>query len=82
MTHPTPEEYAALVRRIEAALNESPQFNDAQVRVLLDVVEAHVWRAGLWQRIRWAANVIGALGILAGAGAVVASVLGWEVVRK
>jgi hypothetical protein len=34
MTTPTPEEYAALVRRIEQALNEHPQFNDAQVRVL------------------------------------------------
>jgi phenylpyruvate tautomerase PptA (4-oxalocrotonate tautomerase family) len=82
MTTPTPEEYAALVRRIEQALNEHPQFNDAQVRVLLDVVEAHVWRAGLWSRIRWAANVIGALGILAGGFAVAASAIGYEVIRK
>ena len=56
MTTPTPEEYTALVKRIEAALNETPQFSDKQVEILLSVVEAHVWRAGLWARIRWAAN--------------------------
>ena len=82
MTTPTPEEYTALVKRIEAALNETPQFNDKQVEILLSVVEAHVWRAGLWARIRWAANVIGALGILAGASAVLASFVGYEVVRR
>ena len=59
MTTPTPEEYTALVKRIEAALNETPQFSDKQVEILLSVVEAHVWRAGLWTRIRWMANVIG-----------------------
>ena len=82
MTTPTPEEYTALVKRIEAALNETPQFNDKQVEILLSVVEAHVWRAGLWTRIRWMANVIGALGIIAGAAAVLASFVGYEVVRK
>jgi hypothetical protein len=82
MTNLTSDEYKALVKKIEDALNEQPQFNDAQVRVLLDVVEAHVWRAGLWSRIRWAANVIGALGILAGAGAVLASAIGYEVIKK
>lgn len=82
MSRPTPEEYDALVKRIEAALNETPQFSDDQVQVLLSVVEAHVWRAGLWTRIRWAANVIGAMGIIAGATAVVASAIGYEVVRK
>ena len=46
MTTPTPEEYTALVKRIEAALNETPQFNDKQVEILLSVVEAHVWRVG------------------------------------
>jgi len=82
MTTPTPEEYTALVKRIEAALNETPQFSDKQVEILLSVVEAHVWRAGLWTRIRWAANVIGALGIISGAAAVLASFVGYEVVRK
>jgi len=71
-----------LVKRIEAALNETPQFSDKQVEILLSVVEAHVWRAGLWTRIRWAANVIGALGIIAGSAAVLASFVGYEVVRK
>ena len=82
MTTPTPEEYTALVKRIEAALNETPQFSDKQVEILLSVVEAHVWRAGLWTRIRWAANVIGALGIITGAAAVLASFVRYEVVRK
>jgi hypothetical protein len=82
MTQPTPDEYKALVRRIEATLNEHPQFNEAQVRVLLDVVEAHVWRAGLWSRIRWAANVIGALGIIAGGFTIAAAAIGYEVIRK
>ena len=82
MTTPTPEEYTALVERIEAALNETPQFSDKQVEILLSDVEAHVWRAGLWTRIRWAANVIGAVGIIAGAAVVITSAIGYEVTRK
>ena len=82
MSRLSTEEEAALIARIEAALGESAQFTDAQVQVLLSVVEAHVWRAGLWTRIRWAANVIGALGILAGAASVLAALVGYEVVRK
>ena len=31
MTTPTPEEYTALVKRTEAALNEAPQFSDKAV---------------------------------------------------
>lgn len=82
MNEPTRAEYDAIAAKIEKILSENPQFSDEQVNILLSVVEAHVWRAGLWSRIRWAANVIGALGILAGFGAVIASFIGYEVVRK
>lgn len=82
MTRLSPDDEAALIARIEAALSDSAPFTDAQVQVLLSVAEAHIWRAGLWARIRWVANVIGALGIIGGSVAVLASFVGYEVVRK
>jgi hypothetical protein len=82
MPNPSREDYDALIQRIEKLLQENPQFDKQQVAILLDVVEAHVWRAGLWARIRWAANVVGALGILAGGVTVIASLIGYDVVRK
>jgi hypothetical protein len=80
MDRPTPEERAEVQRRVTEAMGG--QFTDEQVRIILLMVESHVWRAGLWTRIRWAANVIGALGVIGGGAIVVASFFGYEVTRQ
>lgn len=75
-------EYDALVARIEAIIVENKCEDQEVQRALLQVAQDHIWRAGLWTRIRWAANVIGALGIIAGFVMGAAAILGYDVVRK
>jgi hypothetical protein len=75
-------EFNTLVERIEAIIAQN-RCEDVEIqRALLEVAQNHMWRAGLWARVRWAANVIGALGIVGGGLVVVGQSLGFEVLRK
>ena len=51
-------------------------------QALLDVARNHLWKQGLMVRMRYWVNVIGFLGVIAGAVAMIVSVLGFEVARK
>ena len=51
-------------------------------QALLDVAKNHLWRQGLVVRMRYWVNVIGFLGVIGGAIAMIVSVLGFDVVRK
>jgi hypothetical protein len=75
-------EFNTLVERLEAIIAHN-KCDDLEIqRALLEVAQNHMWRAGLWARVRWAANVIGALGIVGGGLVVVGQTLGFEVLRK
>jgi hypothetical protein len=75
-------EFNTLVTRLEEIIAQN-RCEDVEIqRALLEVAENHMWRAGLWARVRWAANVIGALGIVGGGLVVVGQTLGFEVLRK
>jgi hypothetical protein len=75
-------EFNMLVTRLEEIIAQN-RCEDVEIqRALLEVAQNHMWRAGLWARVRWAANVIGALGIVGGGLVVVGQTLGFEVLRK
>jgi hypothetical protein len=75
-------EFNTLVTRLEEIIAQN-RCEDVEIqRALLEVAQNHMWRAGLWARVRWAANVIGALGIVGGGLVVVGQSLGFEVLRK
>jgi hypothetical protein len=75
-------EFNMLVTRLEEIIAQN-RCEDVEIqRALLEVAQNHMWRAGLWARVRWAANVIGALGIVGGGLVVVGQSLGFEVLRK
>jgi hypothetical protein len=75
-------EFNTLVTRLEEIIAQN-RCEDVEIqRALLEVAQNHMWRAGLWARVRWAANVIGALGIVGGGLVVVGQTLGFEVLRK
>jgi hypothetical protein len=75
-------EFNTLVTRLEEIIAQN-RCEDIEIqRALLEVAQNHMWRAGLWARVRWAANVIGALGIVGGGLVVVGQTLGFEVLRK
>ena len=67
---------------IEALLKEHEWADDTVQRALLEVARNHLWRQGLWARLRFAANVIGILGIVGGGAMALASVMGFEIVRR
>ena len=75
-------EFDQLVERLEAIVAQN-KCEDVEVqRALLEVAANHMWKAGLWMRIKWAANVIGALGIISGGIVVLGQTLGYEVLRR
>jgi hypothetical protein len=75
-------EFETLVTRLEEIIAQN-RCEDVEIqRALLEVAQNHMWRAGLWARVRWAANVIGALGIVGGGLVVLGQTLGFEVLRK
>ena len=49
---------------------------------LLEVAKDRLWKQGLWVRMKFWVNVIGFLGVISGAVAMIVSVLGFEVIRK
>lgn len=49
---------------------------------LLEVAKAHLWKQGLWARMKFWVNVIGFMGVIGGAVAMLVSILGFDIVRK
>ena len=49
---------------------------------LLEVARNHIWKRGLWARLKFVVNVVGFIGVLGGAVLMVVSILGYDVVRK
>ena len=76
------QEREALRAEFEAWLREKGVSNDELWLAMLDVGRDRIWRAGLWTRIKFWVNVVGAVGVLAGAAAFAASLVGYEVVKK
>lgn len=71
-----------LQRFIEAEVAKHHWAERDVQEVLLRVAQNYVWRQGLWARVKFAVNVIGFLGVIGGAALAVASVVGFDVVRK
>ena len=72
----------ALRAELEAWLREKGVSDDAMWNAILDVGRDRIWRAGLWTRVKFWVNVIGAVGVIAGAAAFVGAMFGYEVVKK
>lgn len=51
-------------------------------RALLEVARAHIWRRGLWARLKYVVNIAGFIGALSGLVMMAAAFFGWEIVRK
>lgn len=73
------EELRAL---IESEIRKHHWADEDIQAVLLQVARDYTWRQGLWARLKFFVNVIGLLGIIGGTALAVASVIGFEVVRK
>ena len=56
--------------------------DDAVQQALLEVARNHLWKQGLMVRVRYWVNVIGFLGVIGGAVAMIVTVLGYDVVRR
>jgi hypothetical protein len=56
--------------------------DEVVMEALLQVAKNHLWQQGLMVRLRYWVNVVGFMGVIAGAIAMIVSILGFDVVRK
>lgn len=78
-----PERIEELEQKVKELLESHKDFNDKEIRrVLIEVAQNYVWKQGLIERIKFAANVIGMLGIIGGAVIAILTILGVEVSLK
>ena len=78
----TLERVQKLEERIEQIIKEN-HCEDREIQeALLTVAKDHIWRRGLWARIKYLSNLIGALGIIGTFIFSVAYFFGWEWVRR
>jgi hypothetical protein len=71
-----------LEERLER-LAASGRWDDHEIQdALLAVARAHLWKQGLWQRVKFAVNVVGFLGVIGGSFTALFALLGVELVRR
>lgn len=77
------ERLKELEKKVLDLLESSQDFSDKDIRrALVEVARSYVWRQGFFERLRYAANIIGILGIIGGAVVAVMTILGVEVSIK
>ena len=76
------ERIRELERRVEE-LAAMGHWDDREIQeALIAVARAHLWKQGLWVRVKFAVNVVGFLGVIGGGVLAVLALLGMEVVRR
>jgi hypothetical protein len=74
---------AELEKQVELLLDLHKDLGDERIRrALMEVAQSYVWREGLFERFKFAVNVIGMLGLTGGAVIAVLTVLGIEITRR
>ena len=72
-----------IIRGELEAVIEAHGWPDAMVhQALLELAKEHLWKQGLFARLKFWANFIGFLGIIGGAIAMIATFFGLEIARK
>lgn len=78
-----------LKARVEAIIDANHCEDETLQLALIEIGRDRIWRQGLWSRIRYWANVFGALGMIGGGlvamatgGAWLAATFGIELVRR
>lgn len=67
---------------VEELIKENHWADDVVQRALLEVARNHIWKQGLWARIKFVVNVVGFIGVLGGALMALLALFGVEVVRQ
>jgi hypothetical protein len=68
--------------RIEQVIKDN-KCDDREIQeALLTVAKNHIWKQGFVARIKFWANLIGAMGTIGGLAFFISYVVGWEVVRR
>lgn len=78
----TTDRIKQIEERIERIITEN-KCEDREIQeALLAVAKSHIWRQGFVARLRFWANIFGALGTLGGVAFFVSYLIGWEFVRR
>jgi hypothetical protein len=71
-----------LEERIEQIIRANKCEDQEIQEALLTVAKNHIWKQGFVARIKFWANLIGAMGTIGGLVFFITYTLGWEVVKK
>lgn len=76
------DEEERLKRIVEDVLKQY-DWSDEQIQsALLAVARAHIWKQGLWARMKFIVNVAGFVGAVSALFMAVFALFGWEIVRR
>lgn len=71
------------IRQVVEELIGQHHWADEDVqRALLEVARQHIWKQGLWARMKFVVNVVGFIGVMGGALMTILALLGLDVVRR
>lgn len=71
------------IRQVVEDLIKSNHWADSDVqRALLEVARQHIWKQGLWARMKFIVNIVGFIGVMGGTLMTILALLGLDVVRR
>ena len=71
------------IRQVVEELIKANRWADEDVqRALIEVARQHIWKQGLWARMKFVVNVVGFIGVAGGAVMAVLALFGFDLVRK
>ena len=76
------ERIQKLEERFEQIIRDNKCEDKEIQEALLTVAKNHIWKQGFVARLKFWANLIGAIGTIGGLTFFVSYVLGWELIRR
>jgi hypothetical protein len=67
---------------VQSVIRQHHWADDDVQKALIEVARQHIWKQGLWARLKFVVNVVGFIGVLGGALMAILALLGLDVVRR
>lgn len=67
---------------VEELIQQNHWADDEVQSALIEVARNHIWKKGLWARLKFIINIVGFIGVLSGAIMALLTLFGLDIVRR